>query len=210
MVGRSLLLLALVACELPDPNLVYAVSDDPAQSCGSTNCADVQIPCDAVVSIRVLRPGEPETILSLCEELPKNRNKDLCALASIDLSDKPIKLPRETLEVQIVIWDKEEATTNGELDCAKHDVMFDAVYGFPVSQTPAPAIGGHTYYHPGDDEIRVTLGCTNLDSINSCAISARELREPRRAGLGARRRSLHGLGRRAVARRVGHGPFAQG
>lgn len=174
MVGRSLLLLAVAACELPDPKLVYAVSDDPAQSCGSTNCADVQIPCDAVVSIRVLKPGQPDTVVSICEELPKNRNKDLCALASIDLSDRPIKLPRDTLEVQIVIWPRDEVETepdSGVFDCAKHEVTFDAVYGFPISQTPAPAIGGHTYYHPGDDEIRVTLGCTNLNSINSCAIS---------------------------------------
>ncbi|MBA3499830.1 MAG: hypothetical protein H0T65_05645, partial [Deltaproteobacteria bacterium] len=84
MVGRTLFLLLLFACELPDPKLVFAISDDPAQSCGSTNCADIQVPCPSVVSIRVLRPGEPQTILSLCEELPQNRNKDLCALASID------------------------------------------------------------------------------------------------------------------------------
>ncbi|MDQ3334839.1 MAG: hypothetical protein M4D80_06750 [Myxococcota bacterium] len=174
MVGRTLFLLLLFACELPDPKLVFAISDDPAQSCGSTNCADIQVPCPSVVSIRVLRPGEPQTILSLCEELPQNRNKDLCALASIDLSDKPIKLPRETLEVQIVIWPRDAVETepdSGVFDCAKYEVKFDAVYGFPISQQPAPAIGGHTYYHPGDDEIRVTLGCTNLDAVNSCSLS---------------------------------------
>lgn len=167
-------MLALVACNKADPKLVYAISDDPAQSCGSTSCADVVVPCPAVISIRILRPNDDNfPVVTLCEELPQNRNKDLCSISSIELSDKPIKLPDETLEVQMVIWNRDTVTTNGELDCAKHEVKFDAVYGFPVAQSPAPspAIGGHTYYHPGDDEIRVTLGCTNLDSLNSCTLS---------------------------------------
>lgn len=171
---RALVLIVLVACELPDPKLVYLYSNDPAQSCGSSNCADIQIPCPAVVSIRVLKPNDPTTpIVTICEPLPINRNKDLCAIASIDLSDKPIPLPRETLEVQLVIWPRSAVLVEetGELDCARHEVQFDAVYGFPISQDPAPAIGGHTYYHPGDDEIRLTLGCTHLDSLSSCELS---------------------------------------
>jgi hypothetical protein len=168
-----ILLLVLSACEMPDPTLTYAISDDPAQSCGTTNCAEVIVPCDAVISIRVFRPGdEAAPIVTVCEPLPQNRNKDLCAISSVKLADRPIKLPNTTLEAQIVIWPREEVVTEtGELDCAKHEVKFDAVYGFPISQNPAPAIGGHTYYHPGDDEIRVTLGCTDLDSLHACAIS---------------------------------------
>lgn len=171
---RALLVLALVACELPDPKLVYFFSDNPAQSCGSTKCADIEIPCDAVMSLRISKPGAETTpIVTICEELPKNRNRDLCAIAQIDLAERPIQLPDETLEVQLVIWPRSEVLTEaGELDCAKQgEVQFDAVYGFPISQNPAPAIGGHTYYHPGDDEIRLTLGCTHLDSLRSCALS---------------------------------------
>ena len=172
MVRALLLLLVLGACEKPDPKLVYAISDDPAQSCGSTSCAGVPVPCQAVISIRMFEPGrENFPVVTICEDLPQNRNKDLCAISSIDLGDKPIKLPDETLEVQMVIWPRDQVLTDGELDCAKHEVTFDAVYGFPVAQTPSPAIGGRTFYHPGDGEIKVTLGCTNLDDLNSCELS---------------------------------------
>lgn len=169
---RALLLLALVACQTPGAKIVYVISDGDSQGCGSSNCADVSVPCDAVVSIRVLRPSNPaEPLVTICEPLPKNRNRDLCALSSIDLSERPIELPIETLEVQMLIWAHDDVvsdTNPGELDCAKNDVQFDAVAGFPIAQAPAPALGGHTYYHPGDEEIRVTLGCTDLPALAKC------------------------------------------
>ncbi|MBS1124654.1 MAG: hypothetical protein H6Q90_6882 [Deltaproteobacteria bacterium] len=165
--------LGLAACETPNTRIAYAISDDSSQSCGSSNCADVKIPCDAVISIRILRPSDPAApLVTICEPLPQNRNKDLCAISSVDLGDKPLELPKETLEVQMLIWPRDEVTTDGELDCAKHEVVFDAVAGFPVSQDPAPAIGGHTYYHPGDEEIRVELGCTNLPALRTCNITS--------------------------------------
>ena len=169
---RLALLVAFVAaCQTPGAKLVYAVANDGEQSCGSTNCADVNVPCQAVISIRILRPSDPNApLVTICEPLPQNRNKDLCAISSIDLASEPLELPKETLEVQMLVWAREEVevTPGGALDCAKHDVKFDAVAGFPISQDPAPAIGGHTYYHPGDEEIRVTLGCTHLDSLFTC------------------------------------------
>ena len=69
-----ILLFVLSACDMPDPQLTYAISDDPAQSCGTTNCAEVIVPCDAVISIRIFRPGdEAAPIVTVCEPLPQNR-----------------------------------------------------------------------------------------------------------------------------------------
>lgn len=171
---HALLAVLLVACEAPNVNLVYAISNDGAQACGSTNCAAVEVPCPAVISIRIIDPSDPTAPpVTICEPLPQNRNRDLCAISSVDLGEGPLVLPKKTLEVQMVIWPRSEVETEtGDLDCAKHDVMFDAVYGFPISQTPSPAIGGHTFYHPGDEEVRVTLGCTDLDALRTCNISS--------------------------------------
>jgi hypothetical protein len=164
--------LVLAACETPNARLIYEVANGPAQSCGSANCADVKIPCEAVISIRVLRPDDPTApLLTICEPLPQNRNKDLCSIAAVDLGDMPIELPKETLEVQVLIWNRVDATNpdTSELDCGRHDIEFDAVDGFPIAHKPTPAIGGHTFYHPGDQEIRVTLGCTDLQALNQCS-----------------------------------------
>jgi hypothetical protein len=161
----------LAACEYPSARLTYAISDDPATSCGTTSCRDIKLPCEAVISIRIVDPDDPTSPLySTCEVLPPNRDMDLCAISTIELGDKPLSLPAKTLEFQMVVWPLSEVQTEveGVLDCAKHEVKFDAVYGFPVSQDPAPAIGGHTFYHPGDDEIRVELGCSNLESLETC------------------------------------------
>jgi hypothetical protein len=170
MVRAALLLLALAACDTPAAKIVYEISNDSDQSCGSTKCDDIKIPCDAVVSIRILRPGDlAAPLVTICEPLPKNRNMDLCALSSIDLAAAPVELPKETLEVQMLIWPRDRIETEtGTLDCAKYDVMFDAFGQFPISQFPSPAIGGHAYYHPGDEEVRVTLGCTDFDSLTTC------------------------------------------
>ena len=58
---RLLIALAIVlaACNTPSTRLTYEPSNGSSQSCGSSNCADVKIPCDAVVSIRVLNPEDP-------------------------------------------------------------------------------------------------------------------------------------------------------
>jgi hypothetical protein len=167
---RALLLLGLVACQTPGAKIVYEISNDSDQSCGTSSCSDVGIPCDAVVSIRILRPEDPAApLVTICEPLPKNAHNDLCALSSIDLAAAPLELPKETLEVQMLIWprDRVEIEGTGTFDCAKNEVLFDA-RGLPLSQAPGPAIGGHAYYHPGDEEVHVMLGCTDLDELRSC------------------------------------------
>ena len=169
---RALLLLALVACETPDARLIYEIANGATHACGSTSCAQVSIPCEAVISIRILRPNDTTApLVTICEPLPQNRNKDLCSIAAVDLGDAPLELPKETLEVQVVIWNRDDVTDpeTNELDCARYEVKFDAVGGFPIAQQPTPAIGGHAFYHPGDSEIRVALGCTDLPALNQCS-----------------------------------------
>ncbi|MDQ3370408.1 MAG: hypothetical protein M3680_33730 [Myxococcota bacterium] len=168
--------LGLGGCETPPMKIVYEVANGTSQSCGSSKCADVKLPCDAVISIRIIDPDDPTApYLSLCEPVPPNRNRDLCAISSIELADMPVELPKRTLDVQILIWPRAEVEdpVTGELDCRKHDVKFDGVAGFPISQQPSPAIGGHAYYHPGDALTTVTLGCTDLVALNTCGIDTR-------------------------------------
>lgn len=178
---RALVVAALLlgACETPPMKIVFAVSDGASQSCGSTSCADIELGCDAVISLRILSPDEPNApYLSVCQPVPPNKNRDLCAISNIELTDMvtdtPVDLPKETLEVQIVIWPRSavEDPVTGELDCRKFDVDFDAAEGFPISQTPSPAIGGHAYYHPGDELTTVTLGCTDLLALNGPSCQA--------------------------------------
>ncbi len=177
MVSRALLAVTTVvvlgACETPMAHITYEPANAGAQSCGSSSCADVKIPCDAVISMRILSPDDPTApYVSICEQLPVNPKKDLCAISQVDLGEETLELPKKTLEVQILIWSRDEVTNpvTGELDCGRHDVAFDAVGGFPVSQHPSPAIGGHAYYHPGDEETKVVLGCTDLFAIQACSI----------------------------------------
>lgn len=172
VVLAALASLVLGACETPPLKITYKLADGATQSCGATSCSDVKLACDAVLNIRILDPADPTApYLSLCEPVPANRNRDLCAISNIDLSAMPIELPKRTLEVQIVIWPRDMVTDpiTGELDCRPFDVEFDAAAGFPISQVPTPSIGGRAYYQPGDAETTVTLGCTDLDTINSCA-----------------------------------------
>lgn len=169
----AVLLGMFAACETPPFKLVYRVSSGPVQSCGDASggapltCADVPLACEAVLSIRVVDPEDPDApYMSICEPVQQNGDGDLCSIASIDLASTP--LPRRALEVQVLVWPRAmvEDPATGELDCRKYDVAFDAVGGFPLDQLPAPALGGHAYYHPGDDEVVVTLGCTDLIAVN--------------------------------------------
>jgi len=163
------------ACDTPPMKVRYRLAADGAQSCGSDSCADIGLGCDAVLNIRILDPDDPSApFLSICEAIPANRNRDLCAISAIDLADMPRELPKQTLEVQILIWPRElvEDPISGQLDCRKIAVQFDAIAGLPVSQDPAPAIGGRAFYQPGDEETAVTLGCTDLSTLNTCAPEA--------------------------------------
>lgn len=166
------------ACELPPLKLVYEVSSG-LQGCGAESCSGVLLGCDAVLHVRIADPATPtQSLASLCRPIEPNGNRNLCAIASIDLKDQDdndIILPAETLEVQVLIWPRQAVSMDpmtGELDCtmiygAPTVVGFNA-QNFPKETTPSPALGGRAFYHRGDSETVVTLGCSDLASVNTC------------------------------------------
>jgi hypothetical protein len=165
--NRALLLVLLVACEIPPLTIIYKISDGPTQSCPSASCEEVPIACESVLDIRILRPTAPmQPEIEVCEAVNPDRDRTLCAIDKIDLPRK--RLPAETLEVQVVLWPRSavEDPETGELDCKTHRLTFSLTDGFPLDQLPAPALGGHAYFEPGDTRTEVTLGCTDLASVN--------------------------------------------
>lgn len=117
--------------------------------------------CATVMSIRIIDPSDPSVpYLSQCTEVPQNGKSDLCSLGAVDL-DKNV-LPVADLEVQVAIYARDSILdpVSGVPVCPA-DVRYDATRGFPIEQPDTPALGGRTFYHPGDQEILVTLGCTN-------------------------------------------------
>ncbi len=165
----ALLLVALLACNTPAPSLRLALAGPPAQACPSTDCLEIPMSCATIMSIRIIDPADPSApFLSQCTEVPQDRKKDLCSLAVVELDKKA--LPIKTLEVQVAIYPRDAVTdpATGAVTCPA-DVKYDATKGFPVEQPNAPALGGRAFYHPGDEEIVVTLGCTDVMALNAAA-----------------------------------------
>ena len=169
---RAVALLALAACGVPSPHIIYelATGGDGA-SCSlegdPVTCEDMPMQCDAVLSVRVLSPKDPTApFVSICEAVPPNGRHNLCAISSIDLP--AFETPKETVEVQVVVWPREavQDPMTGELNCQQNPVTFTASGGYPIGPTP-PAFGGHAYWHPGDEEVHVVLGCTDTASVNA-------------------------------------------
>lgn len=175
MSGTRLAVLALAvlaACETPPMRVRFRYASDGVQSCGTTSCADLALGCQAVLNVRILDPQDPSApYLSPCEQIPMNGRRDLCAINGMSLGDVTLEVPKQTYEVQAMIWPLEavQDPITKELDCRKFAVEFDAVAGLPVSQHPAPALGGRAFYHPGDEETVITLGCTDLSTLATCA-----------------------------------------
>ncbi len=174
---------ALGACDGDTLRIAFQISPGPVQACPSAAapeapaCGDVPLACEAVLNIRVVRPSSPqETYVPLCAAIPRERGRDLCSIEQISLPSRA--LPKETLEVQVMIWPRDavkEDPDTGELDCREIygqpvSIGF-GVDGFPEEIVPSPALGGRAYYRPGDDLTVVTLGCSDLAAVNrpSCS-----------------------------------------
>lgn len=176
-------LAALGACDTPPLRIAFELSGGPTQACPAPSvaipptCSDVPMLCDAVLNIRIVRPSAPqETYLPLCEDIPfvRGGDRDLCPIANIDLPSS--RLPKETLEVQVMIWPRgavKEDPITGALDCreiyGQPVLTMFGVDGFPLEISPAPALGGRAFYHPGDEQTVVRLGCLDLQAVNQAA-----------------------------------------
>ncbi|CAN5703920.1 hypothetical protein BH11MYX3_BH11MYX3_20010 [soil metagenome] len=144
------------------------LEDSDVGLCPSADCMAVSMTCRTYMGIRIIDPAEPLTpYLTQCDEVPPNNKKDLCSIGGINLKEQ--SLPLRDLEVQVALFPESMITRdeNGDPVCPA-DTKYDASSGFPVASDVTPAVGGRTFYHPGDDKITVPLGCTNLELIQGC------------------------------------------
>ena len=169
------LVLALAACNTPTPRLQLVFAGSPSQACPSTTCGGVPMNCKTVMSIRIFDPADAASpYVWQCVSVSPQQDNNMCALTGVDLVSTPI--PVRDLEGQGALYPATEIppdpTRKGELMCPT-TVEYNDSTGFPVEQPVTPALGGRAFYHPGDETVVVTLGCTHLDAINeSCAASS--------------------------------------
>ncbi len=159
---------ALAACAPPSPEVHLQLDDSDVGLCPSADCMAVSMTCRTWMGIRIIDPAEPLTpYLTQCDEVPPDNRKDLCSIGGINLKEQ--SLPLRDLEVQVALFPESMITRdeNGEPVCPA-DTKYDASSGFPIASEVTPAVGGRTFYHPGDDKIVVPLGCTNLELIQGC------------------------------------------
>jgi hypothetical protein len=179
------LALLLVACETPPLTIRFVLTDGESQQCISANggnpttdCSDIDIVCDAVLSIRVVPPNEPEVpYISVCQALPRMGQRNLCSIAGVDLPPPKVPIPEQVLEVQMAVFPDKPGTigvdSEGNLVCP---IVQFGVNGLPVMDVDCssagagtcaarPAVGGRAFYHPGDTETLIKLGCTELELL---------------------------------------------
>ncbi|HEY4240243.1 MAG TPA: hypothetical protein VGM88_10520 [Kofleriaceae bacterium] len=153
---RLAFVLVLAACGTPPLKLEFQLPSD--DSCGATDCNGVTMTCDAVLSIRIFDPEDPNVpYISLCE--PVISDGTLCPIAGIDLPDTP--LPESTLEVQVAVFPK-SALVDGECPT---NVQYTEGSNIPLGGASGIAIGGRAYYNAGDAVTIVTLGCVDKSSL---------------------------------------------
>jgi hypothetical protein len=167
--------LAAAACQTPTPSLQLSFAGGPSQACPDTDCANIAMTCATVMSIRIIDPADPTAPYhSQCVYVPPDLHHDMCSLARVDLGSSPI--PVRDLEVQVALYPKSVIPIDPMTDdlLCPTDVAYGAT-GFPLEAAPSPALGGHAFYHPGDETVEVTLGCTDLGAINKSCTSDTEV-----------------------------------
>jgi hypothetical protein len=184
---RALILAALVAgCSDPTFTLRFQVTQGAADACpdnsgsGSgqaTQCEQVKMSCAAVVSIRVFNPNTPTSpVISVCQELMMASTPTLCEIAQVSLPPPTSPVEAQTLEVEILVYPKNKLQLDANLAPICPAMVDIGVDGFPTPSLvpclpeqacdPAPAVGGIAFYHPGDAETVVELGCADIGLLN--------------------------------------------
>jgi hypothetical protein len=163
--NRVLVLTAmLAACEAPQPTLDLQLSAGPSNECPSTDCKDIEMPCQMYMSVRILSPDDPAAPFhSECLPIPMTFGT-LCPIGGVEL--QPHTLPYRDLEVQVAVYPAnvvEFDPVSMTFQCPTG--TYDSVDGFPIPDDITPALGGRAYYRPGDEVVRVTLGCSDLDAL---------------------------------------------
>jgi len=186
--NRSVVLAALaIGCSNQTFTLGFRVTDGLADACkvsdGSgtmqvTQCQQVPMTCAAVANIRVFNPNTPTApIINVCQELLMAPNPTLCEVAEVNLPPPMTPVDAQTLQVEILVYPKNmlDVDMSTGMPVCPGTVNFGAD-GFPAPSLvpcmpdapcePTPAIGGTAFYHPGDAETIVELGCADLKSLN--------------------------------------------
>jgi hypothetical protein len=173
---RAAFLVAVAACGNPPLSITLEIDTSSSSTCAAAaSCEDISLSCEPYTSIRIVDPDQPKSpYVSLCQPVLLDHNADLCSLSNVQLP-AGVKVPSQSLAVEVVIYAKNELSTDiktGEPICPS-DIEFTEETGFPVEGTPPPvdepenrpAIGGRAFYHPGDSETVVRLGCSDLTLI---------------------------------------------
>lgn len=187
---RAAILAALVlaGCSNPTFTLQFRVTDGPADACkpgsgsGSageavTECQYVPMSCAAVVNIRVFNPNTPTSpIINVCQELMMADPPTLCEVAQVNLPQPAMPVDAQTLEVEILVYPKNQLAVDSTNTPVCPAMPQFGVDGFPKASLvpcmpdepcdPTPSIGGSAFYHPGDAETVVELGCVDLGMLN--------------------------------------------
>ena len=133
--------------------------------------------CAAVVSIRVFNPNTPTSpVISVCQELMMASTPTLCEIAQVSLPPPTSPVEAQTLEVEILVYPKNKLQLDANLAPICPAMVDIGVDGFPTPSLvpcseqacdPAPAVGGIAFYHPGDAETVVELGCADIKLLNN-------------------------------------------
>jgi hypothetical protein len=188
-------LMVVAACGDPPPfELKFQLTDGAVQACTTASgaraltCSDIPMPCASLVSVRMFAPGDPTApFISACTVLQGGggSTNTLCQLASVDLMPPAAPIKAQNLEIDIAVYDATDKRlkkdTAGNLLCPS-DVAFsgDGFLAPPEpcgpddgNCNPPPAIGGRGFYHPGDTETFVTLGCSDLSALDACVADSK-------------------------------------
>jgi hypothetical protein len=164
-VTRAALALALAACTTPTPQIKLKLSRASDQMCPA-DCAQIPLPCDAMMSIRVIDRDDPTVHhLDQCVSVAPNTKNDVCSLNRINLDS--VAIPVRDLAVQIAVFPRAALAVDESGAPVCPNVEYNMSNGLPITQAGAPVLGGQTYYHPGDSIVEVTLGCTDLSAMTA-------------------------------------------